>query len=883
MVKVGRHCGVTVARKSRHKRIKVGVDCVKDGLSKGWTFRSEPRGAALDTASASGSGIDAQVRWSLRLLGGFELKKAPGGDRVALPGKRERMLLALLALCPNGRQPRRALATLLWGDAADETLLDNLRTCVWRLRKALNDTEHRVITSEGDNIVLETSAFAVDAFAFRRLATQSDRINLEAAANLYTGELLGGGAVDNEEFESWRRGEATRYRDLAIDVLTRLMTQCAVSSETERAIELGTQILQLEPFHESAVRYLMRLYSEAGRRGTAIQLYRTLEEALCTELNAEPDAETRAVFAEIARTLTTTAAEAKAPHPTSTPRPSDAETRPKFLRPPLEGEKPAHDLIGGAPKGGLDSTRWEHALAKRSRPAWVFAGGLAAALAVFLVYQFAPSTDATTSQKSGVEAANAAASFKANAIAIAVLPFANLSGDPSQEFFSDGLTEEITTALAKIRDLRVVGRTSAYQFENERKDLRAIGQALAASHLIEGSVRREANHLRITAQLIEVDSGLHVWTESYDRELTGVFAIQEEIATAIAGALRVPLGLPPGGTLVSNRDIDPDSYRQFLSARALLARRGPGVGSAIEILEPLVARNANYAPAWAQLASAYSLAPIYHPTRFGSSIEASRRAVDELLEKADVAAQRAVQLDPGAVAYAPLGYLQLVRGKLLLAEDAYRRSLALDPNSVQLQGLALLLAEVGRLKEALALKQQLQALEPFVPLLNRTTGLWLWVDGQTDAAIAILKDLPNNGGAIDLAMIYASLGRYAEAADLLENLPQASSKDVARLLRTAPAKAATLPQSFPAIGFLDWVFLHVGAPERAFESFERDVQNGWSGGIFLPLVWHASFAPARKTERFKAFARDAGLVEYWRARGWLRFCHPTTGDDFECN
>src|SRR5262249_21299810 len=120
-------------------------------------------------------------------------------------------------------------------------------------------------------------------------------------------------------------------------------------------------------------------------------------------------------------------------------------------------------------------------------------------------------------------------------LSIAVLPFANVSGDASQEFFSDGMTDEIIAALAKIPRLQVVARTSAFQFKGERKDMRAIGQALSARYLIDGSVRKVGDRVRITAQLVQADSGVGVWTDSYDREFTDVFAIQEEIARAIAG------------------------------------------------------------------------------------------------------------------------------------------------------------------------------------------------------------------------------------------------------------------------------------------------------------------------------------------------------------
>src|ERR1700704_2102974 len=127
----------------------------------------------MNETSAPDKRGEEPARWSLRLFGGFELSLLPGGERVTSPGKRERALLAYLALSPKGRAPRRKLATLIWGDATDETLLDNLRTCVWRLRKALGDTQHRLIASDKEDIVLNLAAFDVDVLAFRHLAAQS--------------------------------------------------------------------------------------------------------------------------------------------------------------------------------------------------------------------------------------------------------------------------------------------------------------------------------------------------------------------------------------------------------------------------------------------------------------------------------------------------------------------------------------------------------------------------------------------------------------------------------------------------------------------------------------------------------------------------------------
>jgi TolB-like protein/tetratricopeptide (TPR) repeat protein len=537
------------------------------------------------------------------------------------------------------------------------------------------------------------------------------------------------------------------------------------------------------------------------------------------------------------------------------------------------------------------------AAAVRSKPTildWTLLGALAFVVLLMGYQQLAPSSDAPT-QQTGVDQVKQGSLNPGAAISLAVLPFANLSGDPSQEFFSDGMTEEITAALAKIPDLRVVGRTSAFQFKGQSQDLRAIGQSLSATHLIEGSVRRAGERVRITAQLIDANDGTHVWTENYDRQLTDIFAIQEDIATAIAAALRVPLDLQPGGTLVSNRSVGPEPYERYLRAKALVRARGAGgrqaITDATALLEPIVTEYPDFAPAWAEVATAYGLTPNFHPARNSGSVEELRRVVDVFVPKAEAAARRAIQLDPkNAEAHVNLAYMQQVLGKLLLAEDLYEQALAIEPsNPDALHAYSLQLVEVGRVKEAVAMRQRLQALEPFVPTFNQNAAAALWLNGQTDAAIAILKDLPLGGNNIRsyAAMMYASAGRYGEAADALLSIPSGTYppgtvETAARILRTAPTTAAS-PQDLPPLGNLGFVYLYVGAPNRVLEYVEFAVEARFLSGPDPAFLWHPSYAPVRKTERFKAFVRKAGMVEYWRARGWPEFCRPTTGDDFICD
>ena len=274
-------------------------------------------------------------------------------------------------------------------------------------------------------------------------------------------------------------------------------------------------------------------------------------------------------------------------------------------------------------------------------------------------------------------AIGAAPAAKAAGISVAVLPFINMSGDPKEEYFSDGMTEEITSALAKIPKLPVVGRTSAFAFKGKNEDMSVIGQALHATYLLEGSVRKSGNKVRITAQLIKAETGDHLWTDSYDRNLTDIFAVQEDVAKSIAAALQVPLGLNQGETLISNRTNDTQSYEDYL--RALALYRARDIRQVIAVLEPMVRRDPNYAPAWALLAQAYNLVPVY--------VEGDNNTTDELrgivitaYAKADDAARKALALDPKhAPALTAVAYLECERSRFSDSARDFAKSLALDP------------------------------------------------------------------------------------------------------------------------------------------------------------------------------------------------------------
>jgi TolB-like protein/tetratricopeptide (TPR) repeat protein len=513
---------------------------------------------------------------------------------------------------------------------------------------------------------------------------------------------------------------------------------------------------------------------------------------------------------------------------------------------------------------------------------------------------------ALPAQQDGVEKARAAAASPRTGISVAVLPFANLSADPEQEFFSAGMTEEITAVLAKIPDLRVVARTSAFQFKDQNHDIQAIAQALKATHLIEGSVRRAGTRLRITAQLINADNGASIWAETYDREFSDVFGIQEDIARAIAQSLRMPLSL---SQLVSSRTSDIGIYEQYLRAKISYNARAPGWP---EEVQAIIARDPSFAPGWSLWAQG-NISGLAAATRGGSLIarsdnfrrfvrlplgrgalseEEARLAVATLLDNGEVAARKAIELDPSLPsAYAALGDVQARRENWLEAERIVLLALERDPDNPEaLNAYDSILASAGRLNDALPIGVQLRTLEPFVANYNIGIANTMRFAGQTSAGIALLEEVTASGGVnynrnVFLATAYAAQSQYAKAADTLlliqAQVPREAVEQAAQILRSAPAKVSN-PAALPAINNeMNFVYAHVGAMDRVMEYYEYGLRIGNVQGA--GRLWDPVYAPLRKTDRFKTFVRDFGLVDYWRTRGWPDLCRPVGADDFVCD
>jgi TolB-like protein/Tfp pilus assembly protein PilF len=339
---------------------------------------------------------------------------------------------------------------------------------------------------------------------------------------------------------------------------------------------------------------------------------------------------------------------------------------------------------------------------------------------------------------------------------IAVLPFADMSPAGDQEYFADGMTEELLNTLAKIRELRVAGRTSAFAYKGQDKDLREIGRELGVRYVVEGSVRKQDDRLRITAQLVDAGDNFHLWSDTYDRTMDDVFAVQEEIAGAIAGELQVSLGLEEGGALVAPIS-DFEAYEKYLTARARMRERGAGVLEAVRLFEEVVASDSAWAPGWAGLAQAYSLVPYYTPGNVTEDIGADQWV--PALNAAEAAANRALAIDPRVSgAEVALGNVFRDRWEWDQAEAHYLRALELDPDDVEAhQQYAELLAGIGRVGEALRSARRAVALDPTSAIRLNVLAYILLLNDRPRESIAQLEVAIVHGA--EFPMPYENLSR----------------------------------------------------------------------------------------------------------------------------
>jgi TolB-like protein/predicted Zn-dependent protease len=458
---------------------------------------------------------------------------------------------------------------------------------------------------------------------------------------------------------------------------------------------------------------------------------------------------------------------------------------------------------------------------------------------------------------------------------IAVLPFANLSAEAENEYFSEGITEEILTTLAKIRDLKVISRTSVMRYKDTTKGTREIGRELGVAAVLEGSVRRQGDRVRIAAQLIDTRTDEHLWAETYDRELTDIFAIQSDVAQRIAEALQANLSPADRARLARRPTDDVQAYQLYLQGRYFWNKRNAqSVEKAIELFRSAIDRDPKFALAYSGIAAAYAIQGDY---RFLPATEA--------YPAAEKAAQRALQLDAQlADAYVALGAVQEAKGNFSAAEKLYRRAIDLNPNHATAHHwYAEALAEMGRMDDALREARAAYSLDPLSPPINVAVGDLLLNRRAYDDAIEQLektRDIspPDYPWVLTkLGLAYSLVGRHADAVAMVEkavalvpNDPMAladlatvqaragatgeARKTLERLLAIATAaKEPTLGRGAGPAFAVALVYASLGQTDQAFKWLGRADR---SGEAIRLLRYDPRFDALRSDPRFERLIRD---------------------------
>jgi TolB-like protein len=591
---------------------------------------------------------------SLTLLGGFGLRSADGRD-LALSTRKDRLLLAFLALNAGRPLARDRLAGLLWGDRGETQARDSLRQSLAAIRQAFRQVSLDPIRAERDSVAFDPADIAIDAAAFERLASEAHA--RAEAVSLYHGALLEGIDGLTPEFEAWLEPERERLAAIAVHLVEQIAETRAPS---EPATCLARQLLARDPLCEPVYRALMRLHVAGGDRAAALKLYATCRDTLRKELDAAPDLQTESLYRDV---LT---------------------------------DRPAQ------------SAPTEQAAAVPDRPS------------------------------------------------LAVLPFSNLSRDADLDHLCEGLAEDIITGLGRFRLLFVIDRYSSSTIAKQETDIAAIGKRLGVAHLVQGSLQRQGERVRITVRLIDAASRAQLWGEAYDCLLSDIANIPDTVTRGLVSTLQARVE----SALLERSRRKPNLAAYECVLRGIKHLRGyePNDNQrAVELFQQAIDLDPDYALARAYRGFADVVLHNYGETP------------PEILAGALEMASTAVQIDgEDSRIHWLLGMICGVGGDLKREEHHYRRAMALNPNDANvIAGWGATLAALGRPEEGIDWIREAMRLNPYHPE-------WYWVDlgivfymarRYEDAIEAYRhRSKPGHWVLSRLAACYAQMGCMEEAA-----------------------------------------------------------------------------------------------------------------------
>jgi TolB-like protein/DNA-binding SARP family transcriptional activator/Tfp pilus assembly protein PilF len=691
--------------------------------------------------------------FQLRTFGGLALHQDGAPLDQANAQRKVLALLTVLAAAGAAGMGREKVMLLLWPESDTGRARGALKQMLHILRRQLGSPDAILGTTE---LRLNPQYVESDVAGFRAALGAGD---LEGAVSLYDGAFLDGVHVDGApEFHAWAEQQRAELEGRFREGLDRLARSAEARGDVDRAIAWWRRLQAADPLNGRVALCLMEALEASGDRAAALRHARIHETLLREEWGLEPDPAVAALAARLRdpadpppRVMITASMRAGEEGQKVQEVQENAEAEELTpARASAEPNREVTDRSTGVPRHPRLSGLASLALAAT----FAIGGSLAAGVAVRGMTRAGSS--------GGPPAPLALADSAPNRVleqgSIAVLPFIDLSPERDQEYFSDGITEELITHLSKVTGLKVPARTSSFQFKGTRTDVREVGARLGVVHVLEGSVRKAGDRLRITVQLINVEDGYHVWAETYDRGTSDVLAVQEEISRAVADALRLHLVGGEGRADFPRHTSSFEAYELFLRGRFFANQRSESaLARAAEYFQQAIAIDPRFARAYVGLADTY-IAP-----RHGAPAERFLRA-SRLVTTA-------LALDSTlAEAHTSMGWIRMWYDRdWAAAERHLQRAMALDPSYLWAQQwYGAYLGAVGRLDQSLVASQRAQQLDPLSVAANTHVGTHLFFLGRYEEAIhqygKALELDPNFFMARwGLSRVYLQLGRHEEA------------------------------------------------------------------------------------------------------------------------
>ena len=662
--------------------------------------------------------------FTLKVLGGAALE-GPDGPVGGRPAQKRRLaLLALLSMSRTNRLGREKLIGYLWPDRDQESARHLLSDAIYVLNRALGGD---ALSSAGDELRLNPERIACDARAFEEAASREP----EAALGLYAGPFMDGFFLEgSEEFEAWAGRERQRLAGLLAGALERLAIARAAAGDDLGSIDAWRRLSNEDPYSTRAAVRLARALAQSGDRGGALQAAQAHAAFLKKELGLDVTPDLRELIASLQ-------------HPA-----------PSTKHPAPSTEHPAPSTKHPAP-----STEY-----RRAPGLWALTA--VAAVAVLLAWLWRPAGSAVAPQS------------------LAVMPFEDVGGGGA--YIGDGLADELTTSLGRATDLKIAARTSAFALRGRQLDAPEIGRTLGVDALLEGSVRRAADRVRVDARLVSARDGYQIWSDSWERPLAALPALQAEISGAV---LRVLQGGRQTATAMRSAaaDVSGEAYQLYLQGRYLWHQRTrESLQRAAAAFEQAIARAPDYAEAHSGIADTYAVMGFY-----------DFLPPSEAFPRAKAAARRALELDARlAQAHASLGYVALYYDwDWAEAESAFARAIALNPSySIGHQWQGNFLTAMGRFDAAVAAMRRAQEVDPLSLIASAALGWVHYYRRDFDAAAEQCRRTLELNPDFELAHLWAgwaeeAAGRHYAAVEHLATAVKLSSEGAVALASLGRAEA----------------------------------------------------------------------------------------------